>query len=58
MTPAPLPRVPVLRAALKQQVWTTGEKIGRDSPHRGYGEVTLAQEGDWRMIVRKDKVEI
>ena len=25
--------------------------------HRGYGDVSLAQEGDWRMIVRKGKVE-
>ena len=27
-------------------------------PHRGHGDVSLAQEGAWRMIVRKGKVEI
>lgn len=27
-------------------------------PNRGHGDVSLAQEGDWRMILRKDKVEI
>ena len=33
-------------------------KTSRDSPHRGHGDVSLPQEGDWRMIVRKGKVEI
>ena len=32
-------------------------KVGRGSPHRGHGDVSLAQERDWRMIVRKGKVE-
>ncbi len=27
-------------------------------PRRGHGDVSYAQEGDWRMIVRKAKVEI
>ena len=27
-------------------------------PKRGHGGLSLAQEGDWRMIVRKGKVEI
>jgi len=34
-------------------------KTSRDfPPHRGHGDVSLAQEGNWRMIVRKGKVEI
>ena len=40
----------------------TKEVIGtaetsRDSPHRGDGDVSLVQEGDWHRIVRKGKVE-
>ena len=27
-------------------------------PYRGHGDVSLAQEGDWRMLLRKGKVEI
>ncbi|MFQ5695647.1 MAG: hypothetical protein ACE5HB_06635 [Terriglobia bacterium] len=27
-------------------------------PNRGHGDVSLPQEGEWRMIVRKGKVEI
>ena len=27
-------------------------------PNRGHGDVSLAQEGDWRMVVREGKVEI
>ncbi len=33
----------------------TAEQI---PPDRGHGDVSLPQEGDWRMIVRKCKVEI
>ena len=28
------------------------------SPNRGHGDVSLAQDGDWHMVVRKGKVEI
>ena len=27
-------------------------------PNRGHGDVNFPQEGDWRMIIRKGKVEI
>ncbi len=27
-------------------------------PNRGHGDVSLPQEGDWRMILREGKVEI
>ncbi len=33
-------------------------KTSRDPPHRGHGDVSFPQEGDWRMIVRKGRVEI
>ncbi len=39
----------------KEVIGTT--KPSRDSPHRGHGDVSLPQEDDWRMFVRKGKVE-
>ncbi len=32
-------------------------KTSRIPPNRGHGDVSLPQEGDWRIIVRKGKVE-
>ena len=47
-----------MEAGDKPDKWRKTATTSRDSPHRGHGEVSLAQEGDWRMIVRKGKVEI
>ena len=46
-----------MEAGDKPDKWRKIATTSRDFPHRGHGEVNLAQEGDWRMIVRKGKVE-
>ncbi len=66
----PLSREPVAQGCTK--FWPVATQVGgpehikevigtakasRDSPHLGHGDVSLAQEGDWHMIVCKGKVE-